>query len=110
MAEVRSSAGTPAVAAFGGLGAPSPGTPLIVDSATGKIYALISEAVVLVANGKLAAIATNATTGFSYLASCAGTPTGVPAGTPTGAVPVVYDTSANKLWAYNSAWKSVALT
>ena len=41
MAEVRSSAGVPAAAAFGGLGAPSLGTPLVVDSSTGDLYTLI---------------------------------------------------------------------
>lgn len=50
MAEVRSSAGVPAVAAFGGLGAPSPGTPLIVDTTNSALYALIAEAVVKLAD------------------------------------------------------------
>lgn len=46
MAEVRSSAGVPDASAFGGLGSPSPGTPIVVDSATGDLYTLISGAVV----------------------------------------------------------------
>jgi hypothetical protein len=51
MAEVRSSAGTPAVAAFGGLGAPSPGTPLVVDTTNAVLYALINGAVTALASG-----------------------------------------------------------
>ena len=38
MAEVRSFAGVPTAAAFGGIGAPSPGTPIIVDTLTGDLY------------------------------------------------------------------------
>lgn len=55
-----------------------------------------------------AAIATNATTGFLYMPSCAGTPTGTPV-TYTGRTPMVYDTTNNKFYVYNGAWKSVTL-
>ena len=41
MAEVRSSVGIPSATAFGGLGAPSPGTPIIVDTSTANLYVLI---------------------------------------------------------------------
>lgn len=50
-----------------------------------------------------AAIATNATDGFLYIPSCAGTPTGTPTAF-TGRVPIVFDTSANVLWAYDGSW------
>jgi len=46
MAEVRSSAGVPAASAFEGIGAPSPGTPLVVDTTQGDLYTLIAGAVV----------------------------------------------------------------
>lgn len=49
------------------------------------------------------------TSGFLRLPTCAGTPTGTPADTSRGAS-AIYDTTANKLWVYNGAWKSVALT
>lgn len=55
-----------------------------------------------------AALATNATTGFTYMPTCAGAPTGVPTGY-TGTCATVYDTTNNKLWVYNGAWKGVVL-
>jgi hypothetical protein len=47
-----------------------------------------------------AALATNATLGFTHLPNTAGTPTGTPARSYTGATPVVIDTTGSKLWAY----------
>lgn len=55
-----------------------------------------------------AALATNATDGFLYLPTCAGTPTGTPT-SMTGTVAAVYDTSSDKLFVYNGGWKSVTL-
>jgi hypothetical protein len=55
-----------------------------------------------------AALATNAQGGFLYLASCAGAATGTP-NTNTGRVPMVYDTTNNKLGVYNGSWKWVTL-
>ena len=52
-----------------------------------------------------AALATNATRGFTYIPTCAGTPTGVPTAY-TGTAAMVYDTTNNKLYIYNGAWKS----
>jgi hypothetical protein len=51
-----------------------------------------------------AALATNATNGFFYVAGCAGTPTGTPTGY-VGRVPIVVDTTNNKLYFYSGgAW------
>lgn len=51
-----------------------------------------------------AALATNATDGFLYIPTCAGTPTGVPTAF-TGRVPIIYDTSNDQFWIYdNAAW------
>ena len=55
------------------------------------------------------ALATTATDGFFYIPTCAGTPTGVPT-TKTGRIPMVYDSTNNKFYMYNSGWKSVTLT
>jgi hypothetical protein len=50
-----------------------------------------------------AAIATNATDGFLYIPTCAGTPTGVPT-SKTGRVALVYDTTNHQFWIYDGAW------
>ncbi|ANS05698.1 hypothetical protein [uncultured Mediterranean phage] len=56
------------------------------------------------------ALATTATEAFFHLNSCAGTPTGVPASIPTGQIPMVYDTTGEKLWVYNGGWVGVVLS
>ena len=51
------------------------------------------------------ALSTTATDGFLYVPTCAGTPTGTPTA-QTGTVPIVVDTSANKLYFYSgAAWR-----
>lgn len=54
-----------------------------------------------------AALATTATDGFLYIPTCAGAPTGVPTA-KTGRVPLVFDTTNNRLYAYDGAWISAA--
>jgi len=57
--------------------------------------------------GAGAAVATNATDGFLYIPTCAGTPTGTPT-TQTGAAPLVVDSSNNKLYVYvGGAWTAM---
>jgi hypothetical protein len=51
-------------------------------------------------------ISTSATDGFFRPPTCAGAPSGVPTG---GNGSLVYDTTNNKLYVYNGAWKSVTL-
>ena len=51
---------------------------------------------------------TTMTSGFIYIASGAGAPTGVPTGY-TGQVPMYYDSTNNALYIYNTAWKKVLL-
>lgn len=52
-----------------------------------------------------AAIATTATSGFLYIPTCAGTPTGTPT-TYTGRAPLVIDSTNNKLYFYSGgAWR-----
>lgn len=55
-----------------------------------------------------AANATGATTGYLTIPTSAGAPTGVPASVPTGQVAFQYDSTNNKLYIYNGAWKSTA--
>lgn len=51
------------------------------------------------------ALATTAVNGFLYIPSCAGVPTGVPTAI-TGCVPMVYDTTNNRLYIYSGgAWR-----
>lgn len=50
------------------------------------------------------ALSTPATDGFLYIPSCAGTPSGTPTA-QTGRVPMIYDTTNNKFYIYNSGWK-----
>lgn len=59
--------------------------------------------------GKQAALATNATDGFLYIPTSAGTPTGVPTAY-TGKVAMVLDTTNNKLMIYDGGWIGVTLS
>jgi hypothetical protein len=81
------------------------GTPGTMRFRTGSA----AERMSIDSNGNVAintaALATTATNGFLYVPSCAGTPTGVPT-TKTGRVPIVVDTTNNKLYFYSGgAWR-----
>jgi hypothetical protein len=54
-----------------------------------------------------AALATSATNGFLYVDTCPGTPTGVPT-SYTGRAPMVFNTSTNSLYFYNSGWVPIS--
>ena len=59
--------------------------------------------------GSGSALATNATTGFTWLPSCAGTPTGAPS-QKTGTSAIVVDTTGSKIWVLiGGVWKGVAV-
>ena len=49
-------------------------------------------------------LGTTATTGFPYISTTTGTPTGTPTSI-SGYAPIVYDSTNNKTWIYNSGWK-----
>jgi hypothetical protein len=60
-----------------------------------------------------AALSTAATDGLLYIPTSTAASTAAPIGTPTaftGSVPLLYNTAQNRLWIYNGAWRSVALT
>ena len=59
--------------------------------------------------GRNAALATTAIGGFVTVPTCAGTPTGVPVNVPTGSVAMVFDTTGNKIWFYDTAWIGVVV-
>lgn len=50
-----------------------------------------------------AALSTSATDGFLYIPTCAGAPTGTPT-SYTGRVPIIFDTTNNKLYIYDGSW------
>jgi hypothetical protein len=76
------------------------------------VTAFLDQSSNFVPYGAQTAPATTDTNGFQYIAKVAGAPTGVPAnlaGNYANAVPMRYDTTNNKLWIYNGAWRGVVL-
>jgi len=57
-------------------------------------------------------IATTATNGFLCIPTCSGAPTGNPAGVPGGTVPLIYDTTNNRLYIRTPAgtWRYATTT
>lgn len=51
-------------------------------------------------------LATTATTGFFYIPSCPGTPTGVPVAS-VGLAPMVWDSTNHLLYVYDGSWRAV---
>jgi hypothetical protein len=58
--------------------------------------------------GPGAALAVSAATGFLYLPTCAGAPTGTPEDN-SGSAATVYDTANEKIWFYHGSWKGVTV-
>lgn len=55
-------------------------------------------------NGAGTARSTSSTGAFFCIPNCAGVPTGTPALSLTGNTPVIFDTSNNRLYAYDAGW------
>lgn len=91
----------------GGKGSAAGGAVILATSASNgapsaKVEARASGSVAI---GAQSALATNAGDGFLYVPTCAGTPTGVPTSI-TGLVPIVVDSTNNKLYFYSGgAWR-----
>lgn len=81
-------------------------TPSSSTSPTEKLRITSAGSVII---GAQSALATDATDGFLYIPTCAGTPSGTPT-SYTGKVPIIYDTTNNYLYVYNGAWKKVGLS
>jgi hypothetical protein len=88
------------------------GEELLIGTRINKdlvFYTNTTERAVIDNNGNVvigtAALATNATNGFLYIPTCAGTPTGTPT-SKTGRVPLIYDTSSANLYVYSGgSWQ-----
>ena len=81
----------------------SAAAPVEIGAANVKLIELTAAG--NVAAGIQGALATNATNGFFYIPTSAGTPTGTPA-TISGMAPLIVDTTNNKLYFYSSsAWR-----
>lgn len=89
--------------ARGYLGVDSNAQPALLGSGGSNTAARWDNAANLITGG--ASLNTNATDGFLYLPTCAGTPTGTPT-TKAGWAPAVIDTTNNKLYFYSGgAWR-----
>lgn len=87
------------------------------------VFSVTATSVILASGGKIystggnftlgagTALATNATTGFVMVPSCAGVPSGAPVGFGAGNVPVIVDTTNFRIYAYmaSGAWKMAQL-
>lgn len=80
------------------------GGNLIIDAGAGTRQ-IFCDDVNVVGGIVPAAGATSGTTGFLYIPAAAGPPSGAPP-TFTGTVPLYYDTTNHKLYAYDSGWKT----
>jgi hypothetical protein len=95
----------------GGFGAAAPQMTFDLPGAGNYVWQVSgTERMRLTTNGNIVAggsvaLATTATNGFLYVPTCAGTPTGTPTAI-TGMVPIVVDTTNNKLYFYSTGvWR-----
>lgn len=77
------------------------------SGASADIFRITSEGDILFGPGTLA---TTSNVGFPSIPSVAGTPTGTPTNYTGNFIPMVYDTTANKIWFYNGSWRGVLVS
>lgn len=82
---------------------------VVFGVAAGAQNAQVSSTLGNIQIGLPGALLTTATKGFLDLPTCAGAPSGVPANTEAGHKSMVYDTTNNKIWVYNGAWRGVVV-
>ena len=90
-----------------------PAQSVTVDTVNGVDpvwYEKLKQVETILNNGTLGqgVLPTNATTGHAYMPTSAGAPTGIPT-VRSGYAAFVFDTTNNKLWIYNGAWKGVVV-
>lgn len=92
-------------------GAPTdPNYVSAISAASGANPRIYSSSNNLVIGGG-AALATSATSGHMMIPSCAGAPTGAVTGAAAGQIPLVWDSTNNKLWTLSGGtWRGVVLT
>lgn len=80
------------------------------DASDYQIYISGGQKVTIDTNGNVYTVAgtTSMTYGFFYIPAAAGAPTGVPTAV-SGRLPMYYDSTNNKFYVYNGAWKGVTL-
>lgn len=80
---------------------------LYVSNSANQVFQVLDVGSVIVGPG--AALANAAVDGFLYIPTVAGAPTGTPTAR-TGSVPIVYDTTDDKLYVYRGgAWAGIAI-
>lgn len=86
----------------------TPFSLLVSGTSTPDDYLLFDKYSNVIFGNGTSAKATNATDGFLMIPTCAGAPSGTPAHLYDSSVPLIYDSTNNKLYVYDGGWKATA--